>query len=115
MKLEHFKTVSDFELKILQVIKERDFAVQGREALRNDLQRINAESQMKDYRIANLNEIIGSKETLIEKLADDCCELNRRIEAQTFEKQKYMSKVETILAEQKELRKKDQTMFSQIC
>ena len=112
LKREHLKTVYDLEQKFLQLIKDRDFAVQGREALRNELQRITAESQMKDCRISNLNEIIGSKEALIEKQADDCRELNQRIDALYFEKQKYMAKVETILTEQKELRKKDQTMFS---
>ena len=112
LKREHLKTVYDLEQKFLQLIKDRDFAVQGREALRNELQRITAESQMKDCRISNLNEIIGSKEALIEKQADDCRELNKRIDALYFEKQKYMAKVETILTEQKELRKKDLTMFS---
>ena len=112
LKREHLKTVHDLEQKFLQLIKDRDFAVQAREALRNELQRITAESQMKDCRISNLNEIIGSKEALIEKQADDCRELNQRIDALYFEKQKYMAKVETILTEQKELRKKDQTMFS---
>ena len=86
LKQKNLQTTANLEEKCLQIIQDRDFAVQGREGIRNDLQRSQAESQMKDCRIANLNEIIGSKESLIEKLADDCSALNQRLEAIAFEK-----------------------------
>jgi uncharacterized coiled-coil protein SlyX len=41
---------------------------------------------MKDCRIANLNEIISSKESLVEKLAEDCSMLNQKLETMAFEK-----------------------------
>ena len=38
--------------------------------------------------------------------------MSGKVASMAAEKQKYMSKVETILSEQKELRAKDQTLFN---
>lgn len=62
---------------------------------------------MKEKRISNLNEILASKESLVEKMSDDCVTLNQRLEEMGSEKKKYLSKIETILSEQKVLRSKD--------
>ena len=56
------------ETKLLELIQERDFATQDRDKARNELQRALADSQMKDCRITNLNEMMASKEAVIDKL-----------------------------------------------
>ena len=53
------------EKKCLDLIRERDTAVSERLTLRNELQNILSEIQMKDNSIVNLNEIITSKESVI--------------------------------------------------
>ena len=59
------------EQKCLELIRERDTAVSERTTLRNELQNILSEIQMKDNSIANLNEIIISKESVIYNLQGD--------------------------------------------
>ena len=69
---------------------------------------------MKDCRISNLNEMLASKETVIEKLQGENSQIGKRLESMAIERQSYMQKVETILSEQKELRSKDKTLFNQV-
>lgn len=71
------------------------------------MQRTQAESQMKENRIANLNEIVNSKEVLIERLSCEASQVSQKLETMQTDKMKYIEKVETILREQKELRQKD--------
>lgn len=86
------------------MMKERDRAVQERNQVFNEMQRTQAESQMKENRIANLNEIVNSKEVLIERLSEEASQVNQKLETMQTDKMKYIEKVETILREQKELR-----------
>lgn len=86
------------------MMEERDRAVQERNQVFNEMQRTQAESQMKENRIANLNEIVNSKEVLIERLSEEASQVNQKLETMQTDKMKYIEKVETILREQKELR-----------
>ena len=63
------------------------------------MQRALAESQMKENRIAILNEIVSSKESLLDKLGEESSKMTQKLEAMESDKQKYMAKVETILQE----------------
>ena len=54
---------------------------------------------MKDCRIANLNEMLASKEAVIDKLQGENSQIGKRLESMAIERQKYMAKVETILSE----------------
>ena len=57
-------------------MEERDRAIQERNQVFNEMQRTQAESQMKENRIANLNEIVNSKEVLIERLSDEASQVS---------------------------------------
>ena len=87
------------ETKLLELIKERDIATQDRDKAQNELHRALADSQMKDCRIANLNEMLASKEAVIDKLQGENSQIGKRLESMAIERQKYMAKVETILSE----------------
>ena len=89
------------------MMEERDRAIQERNQVFNEMQRTQAESQMKENRIANLNEIVNSKEVLIERLSGEASQVSQKLETMQTDKMKYIEKVETILREQKELRQKD--------
>ena len=114
MKKENFEGNTAFEARLLELLEERDIAAQDRDKAQNELQRALSESQMKDCRISNLNEMLASKETVIEKLQGENSQIGKRLEGMAIERQKYMQKVETILSEQKELRSKDKTLFNQV-
>ena len=73
---EHQKVVIEIEQKYLQMMEERDRAIQERNQVFNEMQRTQAESQMKENRIANLNEIVNSKEVLIERLSGEASQVS---------------------------------------
>lgn len=114
LKKENYEGISAMECKLLELIKERDVATEAREKAENDLKRVRADSQMKDCRISNLNEMLASKDDTIQNLQSENRTVTQRLEQMAAEKQKYMAKVETILSEQKELRVKDKNLFNQV-
>lgn len=86
IKRDNYETISSMEAKCLELIKERDFAMEERESIQNELQRALTDSQMKDCRISNLNEMIASKETVIGKLGGENSQIGKRLESMAQER-----------------------------